>query len=242
MRNYTLGPPIETYGPNIRIAAILAAAGGFICLLAFSVAHEIKDTTAWAIFLGLSILLSGGLLWQLSYRAAVHETGVSCQNFFFSKEMRWYEVERFYFGCHEVHAHFIPLGSFYSLKLRNVHGQSLSLSNRIRHAEDFAHLVARFTLKPLLEKALQSFQSGNVISFGAITVAPSVGVTLKKLFFDKTLKWQDIEAYEVNSSCFKFQSRQKLFSSWTILSEKIANPHVLKALLDSVMQNVWARS
>jgi hypothetical protein len=62
MRSYTLGPPVETFGPNIRITTVFGAFGLFICTLAFLVAHEIKDSTAWRIFFALAALFAGSLL------------------------------------------------------------------------------------------------------------------------------------------------------------------------------------
>lgn len=242
MRSTTLGPPLETYGPHIRITAITAGVGLFFCLLSFAVAHETDDKIAWRVFFVLCALFAGLLAWQLSFRAAVHESGISCQNMFISKELRWQEIERFYFGCHQVYAKHIPLGTFYQFKLHSILGPSLSLSNHVRNAEDLALRVARNTAKPLLEKAMQAFESGTVLDFGAIQVSPSEGVTLKKLLFDKKIQWKDITAYDANFSYFKFDLHKKLLSSWTIPSEKIANAHVLKLLLDSVMEQVWLRS
>jgi len=241
MRNYTLGPAIETFGPNIRITALFAVGASFICLIAFGVAHETNDVTAWTIFLVVTALLGGAVLWQLSFRAAAHDTGVSSHNIFAAKEMRWHEIERVYFGCHELHAHYFPLGTFYVLKLRSVHGQSLSLSNHIRRAEDLALLISRYTLKPLLEKELQHFQSGQDISFDAIILNSTEGLTLRKLLADKRISWNEIESYTADTSFFEIHLRKRVFSTHRIRAEKIANLHILKVLLDSVMQKVWMR-
>jgi hypothetical protein len=158
LENYALGPPLEAYGPNIRITALVDAASRAICLLAFGVAREIQDPTAWRIFFALSTLFGGVILWQLSFRAAVHESGISCQNTLLSKEMRWHEVERFYFACHQIYASPVPLGTFYRLELHSVDGQSLSLGNRIRRADDLAQTIAQITLKPLMERPCKAFR------------------------------------------------------------------------------------
>jgi len=241
VRHYTLGPPIETYGPNIRITALFVAAASVIWLIAFGIAHDTKDVTAWTILFLVSALIGGAVLWQLSFHAAVHEAGVSCENIFVTKEMRWYEVDRFYFGCHELHAHYVPLGTFYSLKLRSTHGQTLSFSNHIRRPEDFALLISRYTIKPLLEKAQQNLQSGRNLSFGAVILKPAEGLTLIKLLKDKKISWSEIESYTAGVSFLEIHLRQRLFSTHRVRAEKVANLHVLKALLDSVMQKEWTR-
>jgi hypothetical protein len=64
-----------------------------------------------------SIALSAGFavlaLRHLLSRVWLHETGISFQGIFGYGEMRWQEVERLYFGSYEIHAHYIPLGTFY---------------------------------------------------------------------------------------------------------------------------------
>jgi hypothetical protein len=99
--------------------------------------------------------------------------------------------------------------------------------------------IAKFTLKPMMHKAMQSFESGQ-LDFGAIRVSRSKGVTIKKWYSDKEIPWQEIEAYEHTDTYFKLHRFKKHFAV-SVLSERIANAHVLHALLDGVMHRVWQR-
>ena len=239
LENYTLGPPVKTYGPNIKVTAILGVVGLFPCLLAFAVANDIKDPTAWTVFYALSALYGGMFLRQLRSRVWLHETGITYRSMFGHGEMQWLDMDRIYFGAHEIHAHYIPLGTFYRLKLVSTHGQKVSLGERIRSADDLAKEIAKFTLKPMMHKATQSFESGQ-LDFGAIRVSRSKGVTIKKWYSDKEIPWQEIEAYEHTNTYFKLHRFKKHFAV-SVLSERIANAHVLHALLDGVMHRVWQR-
>jgi len=211
LENYALGPPVKTYGPNIKVTAILGFVGLFPCLLAFAVANEIKDPTAWTIFYALSALYGGIFLRQLRSRVWLHETGITYRSMFSRGEIQWLDMERLYFGAHEIHVHYIPLGTFYRLKL----------------------------VSTQMHKAMQSFESGQ-LDFGAIRVGRSKGVIIKKWYSDKAIPWQEIEAYEHTDAYFKFHRFKKHFAV-SVSSERIANAHVLHALLDRVMPRVWQR-
>lgn len=240
MQNYTLGPPLQTYGPNIKVLSILCVVGLLLCLLAFAVAFEVKDATAWTIFYILAALYGGAVLRQLTSRAWLHETGVSWRGIRGQGEIQWMDFDRMYFGSYEIHAHYIPLGTFHRLKLVSTQGQRVSLGERIGSADELAEQVAKFTLKPLLEKAMQSFGGGQEVGFGAISVNRNEGVTVRKWYADKKIMWHEIEGYESTSAYFKIRRFKKTFAV-SVSSEKIANMHVLRALLDSVMHQVWQR-
>ena len=240
MQNYALGPPLQTYGPNSKVTAILVVVGLLLCLLVLAVAREVKGTTAWTIFYALSALYGGVLLQQLSSRVWLHETGISWRGIRGQGEMRWLDLDRMYCGSYEVHAHYIPLGTFHRLKLVSAQGQKVSLGERIRGADDLAKEIAKFTLRPLLQKAMQSFENGQEVDFGAIGVSRSEGVTVRKWYADKKIPWQEIEGYEGNAVYFKIHQFKKHFAV-SASAEKIANAHVLRALLDGVMHQVWQR-
>ena len=240
MQNYTLGPPLQSYGPNVKVTVILCVVGLLLCLLILAVAIEVKDLTAWTIFYLVAALYGGVVLRQLSSRARLHEMGISWRGIRGQGEMRWLDVERVYFGSYEIHAHYIPLGTFHRLKLVSTQGQKVSLGERIGGADDLAREIAKFTLKPLLQKAMQSFENGQEVDFGKVSVSQEGGVTARTWYDDKRIAWQEIESYEHNDAYFKIRRIKKRFAV-SVSSEKIANAHVLHALLDGVMHQVWQR-
>lgn len=240
MRNYALGPPIETFGPNPRVIAILFALAFLFCGLAFAVARELRDPTGWFVFYALTAVFAGIVSWRLVSRVWLHELGISYRGILGYGEMRWMELERIYFGSYEIHAHHIPLGTFYRLKLISTHGQKVSLGERVRHADELAERIGKFSFEPLMQKALQTFNSGAVVDFGAILVSRAEGVIIVKLLSDTKIPWQEIEGYDFLSSYVSFHRFHKRFKC-RIASERVANLVVLRALLDGVMHHVWQR-
>jgi hypothetical protein len=221
------------------VTVILCSVGLLVCLLVFAVAIEVKDLTAWIIFYLLAALFGGIILRQLSSRVWLYETGISWRGIRGQGEMRWLDVARMYCGSYEIDAHYIPLGTFHRLRVVNKHGQKISLGERISGADDLAKEIAKFTLKPLLEKAMQSYENGQEVDFGKIAVSRDAGVTARTWYDDKKIPWQEIEGYERHDAYFQIQRFKKHFAV-SISSEKIANAHVLHALLDRVMHQVWA--
>jgi hypothetical protein len=170
----------------------------------------------------------------------VYELGISYRGISGYGEIRWQEVERFYFGAYEIHAHYLPLGTFYRLKMISTQGQKISLGERVRRAEELAEKIGKFTFERLLQKALHEFNGGARVDFGAILVSRAEGVTIIKWYADKKMRWDEIAGYDVTSSYLRFHRLNKRFA-WDVSSERVANVPVLRALLDSVMGQVWQR-
>jgi hypothetical protein len=217
---------------------MIGVVGPVPCLLALGVATGVRDPIAWAIFYGLAALYGGMFLRQLSSRVWLHQTGISYRGILGHGEMRWLDLDRLYFGSYEVHAHYIPLGTFYRLTLVSTHGQKVSLGERVRHAKDLAEDIRLLTFKRLMEKAMESFENCQEVDFGAVHVSRKEGVAVKKWYSDTKIPWQAIEGYECTDAYFKFHRFNKRFAV-SVSSERIANAHVLRALLDGVMHYVW---
>lgn len=241
MENYTLGPPLETLGPNMRTVGIIVVIGGMFCGFAYLVAADVQGKTAWAVFFGMTAFFVGLLLHHWRSRVWVHDSGISFRGLSGYGELRWQDVERIYFYSYELHAHWIPLGTYYRLKLVSTHGQKISLGERIRHAEELAQRVGKATLDRLLQKAVQGFIRGAAVDFGAILVSRAEGVTIRKWYGDTQIRWEEIAAYDFTSTHVGFHRFNKRFSL-NIGIERVANALVLRALLDGVMGKVWQNS
>ncbi|HET8923226.1 MAG TPA: hypothetical protein VFN26_09560 [Candidatus Acidoferrum sp.] len=77
MRNYSLGPPLETFGPNIRVIVIVLVLALLFCGLAFNVARDLQDHTAWRVFYALTAAFAAIVSWYLVSRVWLHELGIS---------------------------------------------------------------------------------------------------------------------------------------------------------------------
>ena len=58
----------------------------------------------------------------MSIRVTLHSDGISYQSLFGEKEMRWDAMERFYYGATKQSVNFIPVGTYYHIKLVDAEG------------------------------------------------------------------------------------------------------------------------
>ena len=72
--------------------------------------------------------------------AYLHDNGISYHSILSHKEMRWHEVERRYYGSHQLSGYAVLLGTFYRLKLLDQNGQKLSLGGRVGRIAELAEI------------------------------------------------------------------------------------------------------
>src|SRR5260370_8182354 len=108
LRNSTLGPPFDTYGPNVRVIAILLVLALLFCWLAFAVARDLRDPTAWFVFYALTAAFAGIVCWHLVSRVWLHELGISYRGILGYGETPWLDLDPFSFPSHQLHPPPIP--------------------------------------------------------------------------------------------------------------------------------------
>ena len=225
-----LGPEVEKYGPNVKVAVIAFVLGALFCVPFWFGAKEANSRTGWAIFFAVASFFALLFVYQVSSRASLHVDGVSCRSIFGEKEMRWTEVERFRYSSHEVYARGIPLGAFYQIKLIDEHGSTISFGDRIGRAAQLGQKLNQFTFEPLLQKVSQRFQSGADLDFGAVHLTSSAGLTINRWFGSKTIPWQEIASCHLDDKMFYITRVGKKRANAVSL-EHLYNASVLVALL-----------
>ena len=103
---FALGDFIAVNSPDMTV-------GGRIFLLSFAV---------WPVFL---------FFWVKSVRVTFHTDGISYHSLFGEKEIRWDALERFEYGAVKQSVNFIPVGTYYHIKLVGTEGKKLRLGNRV---------------------------------------------------------------------------------------------------------------
>jgi hypothetical protein len=238
MRHSTLGPTVQTFGPSLRITAILFVAGLLPCGLAYAVAHEIQDRTAWIVFDSLTLGFGVYFASHLSCRAWLHEAGISYRNLLGYGEVRWEEIEQIYFGAVEVHAHWMPLGTFERLKIITNLQKRVSFGGNIQNTGGINAAAVQRTFERLYGKVVEEFNSGSELKFGAIRVSRSQGVIIRGWFFSRTIPWPEIAGFRADDYFVSFERMAKHFTI-RVAAERVANVRVLHSLLMGVMKHVW---
>ena len=238
MRHSTLGPVTQTFGPSLRITAILLVIGLLSCGLAYAMAHEIQDRTAWTVFDALTLGFGVYLARHLASRAWLHEGGISYRNILGYGEVRWEEIESIYFGAVDLHADWIPLGTFERFTAITNQQKKISFGGNIRNAGVIYDAAAQRTFERFYRKAVAEFDSGSELKFGSILVRPSQGIILRRWLFSQTIPWREVAAFQVDNYFVNFDRMATHFPV-KMAAEKVANVRVLHALLMGVMKHVW---
>ena len=237
-----LGPEVEKYGPNVKVAVIAFVLGALFCVPFWFGAKEANNRTGWAIFFAVASFFALFVAYLVSSRASLHVDGVSCRSIFGEKEMRWTEVERFRYGSHEVIAQGIALGAFYQIKLIDEHGSTISFGDRIGRAAEFIQKLNQLTFETLMQKATRHFDSGAELDFGAIHLSRSNGLSINRWFGTKETPWQELVSCHMGAADTWDTERfsitrvgKKLPQTQSIPVERLYNAAVLLALINRTL-------
>ena len=233
MNDRMLGPSYETFGPNFRITLALLGLGGLFCWLAYEAAVEFHERIAWVIFYLLSVGFGLLTVVHLSFRVWVHDGGISYRGIFGRVVVPWREIIRIYFGAYDIHAHYVALGTFYSLKLITKSGANPSIGARVHSAGELGELIRSRTLPGMLQKAKHEFENGVELDFARVRIHRKNGVKYYKRFHWQAIHWEDLTEYGVSDSHVNLGSTKRFFKV-NIAAETVANTHVLEELLDRI--------
>ncbi len=218
-----LGAPLETFKANKAAVAVVIVLGLFLGAIALSV----FDTTAASFapeiiliaLLGSTVLT---LVYLVSVRVSIHPDGISYHSLFTAKEMRWDEVERFYYS---------PPNR--SIKLTDAGGQKILIRNLIQRREEVLEKLLSATSHPLLRKATVLFDSGAELDFGAIRVSKNGGLKIRKWFRSQQIPWEQVAGYRIEGGRFYVWPAGKKYVTGRCLSQ-IPNAFVLVDLLEAI--------
>ena len=228
-----LGPVLDTYKTNIRMTAFAVVLALIFCTPLWFAAQETDSRTARVIFLAVLAFFILLITERLTARAYLHGDGISYRSILSQKEIRWLEVARLYYGAHRVSVDFIPLGTFYQLKLLDQNGQQLSLGDRVSRTAQLAEKIAQYTYEPLLRKATDNFNRGEELDFGLVRISRSAGLKLKRWSGYTTIKWADLAAYKLDAGNFYLWRAGEKHTNG-LPTERIPNAWVLLGLLNAV--------
>lgn len=229
-----LGVPVETFrGNKIVMAGVLLIALGAGWGIMESC--EPGDNTCWV---WLAIVISPLLFllyWLSTVEITIYDGGISSKTFLGGKEMRWDDVARFTYSATRQSVNFIPVGTYYHLKLESNQGQKISLGNRASRMEKLSTHMIQATMPSLLRKAVDQFNSGAEVDFGQIKLSRA-GFKAKGLFKWFEVPLDQVVDYRIDEGhFFVFQQGKKLPAISNGLSQ-VPNAFALLALLDSVFQ------
>lgn len=234
----TFGPAIATYRGNRIVIGLFVVLAVTCCALVWMSLHatEANSPGDYRIYVAGAILTTAVAFWTSRKTVSLHSEAVVYQNLSGEKQMKWSEVEKFYYSATKRSVNFIPIGTYYSYKLVDAQGHKITLGNGIEHPKDLGLQLIRLTQEPLLKKTSQQFNSGAEVDFGHVKLNHSSGMTIRKLLGGwKTIPLSEMRGYSLQLGQFcVWGDNNKLLGAAGV--PKIPNLFVLQALLDIILQ------
>jgi len=192
-----------------------------------------RDFTTDLFFLVILALLAAALAWLFSLRVSIYSYGISKQTWFGSKQIRWYDIERFYYSATKRSVNFIPIGTYYSFKLVDREGNKIALTNSVERPSDLGQRLISSTFEPLYRKAAQLFDSGVELEFGPIRLSRDRGLKIKRLFTNKEIPLNQVSEYRIDKGHFYIFKKGEKRTTGPAIS-RIPNAYVLLGLLNAI--------
>jgi hypothetical protein len=233
------GPAIATHRGNkivIGILTLLAAGSAYLAWIKVHMPEENGTPGDYRIYIVISILLGAYAVWTSKRLVVLHAEGITYRNLLGEQQMKWDDVQNFYYSATKRSINFIPVGTYYSYKLLDAHGKKISLGTGIAQAKALGARLIELTQLPLLKKATEQFNNGANVDFGPIKLDRVKGITVKKWLRGwKQVPLSEVHAYTIQSGqFFIWGAGEKLLSASTL--PDIPNAFVLHALLDAIFK------
>jgi hypothetical protein len=235
------GPPLATHGPRkIDVIGFAVLAAGAFWLAWLALRQEGTDKTAGAYEAAICVAVGAALaalaLWNARRRVVLYPEGLSYSSLFGEKEMRWSDVDRFYYQATKHRVNFIPVGTSYWFRLIDSQGQKIRLGSGLVKTVDLGNKLLQLTQGPLLKRIASQFDSGVDVEFGPIRVNRQNGITVRKSWGRlKSIPWNEVHSYAIQQGHFYiWQVGEKRTTGPAIAS--VPNAFALHGLLDIIFK------
>lgn len=226
------GPALDTYKPNKVALAVLFGISVAIVVSIVAAGGQLNTAMfVWTLVFCSPFLLPAG--WMLTVKLSLHQEGLIHQSMFGTTEMRWDEVEKFYYSSVKRSINLIPVGTYYTFKLIDRNGNKLSFGNRFERREELGQKLIENTYQPLYQRLADLYNSGVELDFGAIRMQREHGLKIKKTFRWKKMPWDQLGEYAINEGIFYLWPVGKKYVTGPSLGD-VANAFVLIGLLDEL--------
>jgi hypothetical protein len=232
----TMATPTEEtfHGNQAMIVWVLLHAGLFTALVYPELSNPAsRDFSNTLTFFVILALFAAGLAHLLSLRVSIHPYGISKQTWLGAKEMRWEDVERFYYSVTERHGKFIPPGPHYHFKLVDREGHKVAFSNAVERPSELGQRLIESTFQAMYGKAAQVFNSGAELEFGPITLSRQRGLRIRRLCGYKEIPLDQLSEHRLENGRLYILKRGDKRVTGPCIS-RIPNVFVLVGLLNAI--------
>ena len=226
------GTTIETFRASRILTSILALITLSV-IVAFALENH-TDSLDIIIFALIIIPLIFIIFWLWSVEIKIYNDGISSKTILGKQEIRWEDVSRLTYSATKQSVNFIPVGTYYDMKLENMQGQKIHIGNRVNGMQSLSTHIINYTQAPLYNKIVNQFNSGSDLDFGAIKLNRNNGFKAKGLFRTITVPLNQVIGYRIEKGQFHIFKQGKKYAAISAPISKAPNAFALLALLDAL--------
>ncbi|HEX6480813.1 MAG TPA: DUF6585 family protein [Ktedonobacteraceae bacterium] len=238
---YRLGQPTAEYRPRFTIRkaiglALLFASGPAFLLLALvsSSSIELSGVIALLILSGIGFVTPVWIVVDLvrsrEMRVYVCPAGLLYHAQGTTTAIRWDQVEAFWQRVIRRYSYGISTGSTHRYTILRSDGVTFTFNDRLDHVEALGTTIARETARLLWPRYIASYQAGQTLSFGPISLNQQ-GVSNGK----ERLTWQQIKAITLTRGFLSIQQAGTTARKWNVQASKIPNINLFMTLVNSIV-------
>lgn len=218
-------------GSRVIISVIIVIAV-FLILGIIDSSQEFEQVVFIAILLPLVFLI----YWFTGVEITIDSVGIQSKSRKGKKEIRWEDVTRFTYAATSERLNFIPMGTYYSLKLEDIHGVKIHITNRVSGLKSLASELIHRTTPPLLQKVTDQFNSGTEVDFGSIKLSKNRGLISEGLFKQIEVPLNENIVYCITKGKFRVFRPGKWIPAISTPIKKVPNVFALMLFLDLMFE------
>lgn len=202
----------------------------FIFLISLSGKKPNSDLVLFIILtLALTLLL---IKWLFSIRVKISSDSISYLSIFSSRKIKFEEIEEFYYQCIKRSLNYVPLGTYYKIKLIDENRNKICFGNRINNVRQIGDKLINITFPVVYKKAVNILNNDDALQFGPIYL-DNEKIIIDKLFGTKEIPLKYISNFTLKEGELYIIGNQFKFYH-PIPIKKIPNVFVLVELFNTL--------
>ncbi len=183
-----------------------------------------------AFILGLAMVI--GIFRSRKKAAVVYANGFAYSDHKGVQTWKWEQIQDVYANVVRHYTNGIYTGTTHSYTLYNPKGGKLVLNDTLKNIENLYSHVEENTLQLRYQRLADSYNAGNAVQFGPVTLSKANGILMSK----KSYPWEEIEQVAINNGFLSVKKKGGgWFSGASASAGAIPNLHVLLSIIDQVV-------
>jgi len=204
----------------------------FIFIFIISLLDKKTDSNLILFIILTLVIVLLFIKWLFSIRVKISIDSISYLSIFSSQNIKFKELEEFYYKCIERNLNYFPIGVYYKFTLIDENKNKICLGNRINKVRQIGDELINITFPVLYKKATYILNNDGALQYGPIYL-DNDKIIIDNSFGSTEISLEHISSFILNEGKLCIQSNKLNFYD-SIPIEKIPNVFVLIELVNNL--------